>query len=122
VQRKAKLMEQWLSPLKDHAGVSEVRQCGLIAGIELRTDNHTTSGGGGGGGTELGDFGESPSKYLRRVGYEVCDLAREQGVIIRPLGNVVILMPPLSIRDETLKRLVEVTAQCIDRIADSGRG
>lgn len=119
VQRKAKLMAQWLQPLNDHAGVHEVRQCGLIAGVELATAGDEDDASGSGGGTELGDFGESPSKYLRRIGYEVCNLAREHGVIIRPLGNVVILMPPLSIRDQSLKQLIDVTARCIDQVTAS---
>ena len=40
--------------------------------------------------------------------------ARKRGAIIRPLGDVVVLMPPLSISREDLTRLVEITAEAID--------
>jgi adenosylmethionine-8-amino-7-oxononanoate aminotransferase len=39
--------------------------------------------------------------------------ARPHGVIIRPLGDIVILMPPLSIRPDELERLIDVTAASI---------
>jgi adenosylmethionine-8-amino-7-oxononanoate aminotransferase len=39
--------------------------------------------------------------------------ARRLGAIIRPLGDVVVLMPPLAIADDELRRLVEITAAAI---------
>jgi adenosylmethionine-8-amino-7-oxononanoate aminotransferase len=47
------------------------------------------------------------------VGIELCE-ARRRGAIIRPLGDVVVLMPPLSIGREDLARLVGITAEAID--------
>jgi adenosylmethionine-8-amino-7-oxononanoate aminotransferase len=69
--------------------VKEVRRCGLMVGIELRGQ---------------GD---------RLLGAEVCDRAREHGVILRPLGNVVVWMPPLSIRAEEVALLESATAAAI---------
>ena len=49
-----------------------------------------------------------------RLGHRVTLEARERGAIIRPLGDVVVLMPPLSISEGDLRRLVEITAESIE--------
>ena len=48
-----------------------------------------------------------------RIGHQVTLAARERGAIVRPLGDVVVLMPPLSIQPAELRRLVEITAAAI---------
>jgi adenosylmethionine-8-amino-7-oxononanoate aminotransferase len=48
-----------------------------------------------------------------RVGHQVTLEARARGAIIRPLGDTVVLMPPLSIQPAELRRLVEITAAAI---------
>jgi adenosylmethionine-8-amino-7-oxononanoate aminotransferase len=45
--------------------------------------------------------------------------ARERGAIIRPLGDVVVLMPPLSISDDELRRLVAITGDSIAAVTSS---
>jgi adenosylmethionine-8-amino-7-oxononanoate aminotransferase len=69
--------------------VGDVRQCGLIAGIELVRDQATK---------------ESYSWQENR-GLRVCEQARREGVLLRPLGNVVVIMPPLAITLEELDRI-----------------
>ncbi len=71
--------------------VWEVRQQGLMVGIELRTPE----------GEAL-----DPSK---RLGHRVCMAARAHGAILRPLGDVVVLMPPLAMTATQLTRLVRAT-------------
>src|SRR5690606_7988918 len=70
-----------LDRLAGHPAVKEVRRCGLMVGIELHGQ---------------------PDRFL---GAEVCERARPHGVILRPLGDVVIWMPPLSIRREEVQLL-----------------
>jgi adenosylmethionine---8-amino-7-oxononanoate aminotransferase len=70
--------------------VAEVRQRGFMVGIEL-------------GGFPL----------EARTGHQVTLAARARGAIVRPLGDTVVLMPPLSIEDAELRRLVEITAAAI---------
>lgn len=70
-------------------GVKEVRRCGLMVGIEL-----------------AGIDG-------RFLGAEVCDRVRDHGVILRPLGDVVVWMPPLSIRPEEVQLLERATTAAI---------
>jgi adenosylmethionine---8-amino-7-oxononanoate aminotransferase len=49
-----------------------------------------------------------------RIGHQVTLEARRRGAIIRPLGDVVVLMPPLAISTDDLRRLVGITAEAID--------
>jgi adenosylmethionine---8-amino-7-oxononanoate aminotransferase len=71
-------------------GVAEVRQRGLMVGIEL-----------------IGH----PARV--RIAHQVTLAARRRGAIIRPLGDVIVLMPPLAISEADLKRLVAITAGAI---------
>jgi len=51
-----------------------------------------------------------------RMGWRVAEEAMNEGVLIRPLGNVVVLMPPLGIPMEDLKKLVRVTYNSIKKV------
>jgi adenosylmethionine-8-amino-7-oxononanoate aminotransferase len=77
--------------------VGEVRQRGLMAGIELVADRGT----------------KAPYPTTARMGARVCRLAREQGVLLRPLGDVVVVMPPLAIELSLLDRLCDVLYNCL---------
>jgi adenosylmethionine-8-amino-7-oxononanoate aminotransferase len=65
-------------------------------------------------GIELSDFPLSV-----RVGHRVTLEARARGAIVRPLGDVVVLMPPLSISVGNLRRLVTITADAIEAATSS---
>jgi adenosylmethionine-8-amino-7-oxononanoate aminotransferase len=94
LQPKIALLADLLEPLAAHPAVSEVRRCGFMVGIELV---------------------EHPLPM--RIGHRVTLEARRRGAIIRPLGDVVVLMPPLSISAADLTSLVEITAEAIDAAA-----
>jgi adenosylmethionine-8-amino-7-oxononanoate aminotransferase len=75
--------------------VGDIRTCGLIAGMELVKDPAT----------------KEPFAPELRMGHRVTLEARKRGVIVRPLGDLLVLMPPLSITDVELEKLVaEVVA------------
>ena len=80
-----------LDSIGKYDGVVEVRRIGTMTGIEVRS---------------VGD----------RTGFEVCRAARRRGVIIRPLGDVVVLMPPLGISDDELDELATVTDESIREV------
>lgn len=98
VRRRAELLSsllrRHLEPL-DHVG--DVRQWGVMAGIELVRDRERRTA-------------YDPDE---RMGVKVIQEARRHGVVIRPLGNVIILMPPLSISEDELEDLATVTAAAI---------
>ena len=89
----ADLLDTHVAPLP---AVSEIRRCGFMVGIDLA-------------GFPLD----------ARMGHQVTLAARERGAIVRPLGDTVVLMPPLAITRPELVRLVEITAASID-VATSG--
>ncbi|HEY7266392.1 MAG TPA: adenosylmethionine--8-amino-7-oxononanoate transaminase [Solirubrobacterales bacterium] len=90
MQPKIRLLSGWLAQVGKMREVTEVRQRGLMAGIDL---------------------GEHDPEM--RLGHRVVLEARRRGVIVRPLGDVIVLMPPLSISKQDLRQLVEVVAQSI---------
>ena len=55
----------------------------------------------------------------KRMGHQVIREARRNGVIIRPLGDVIILMPPLTISDDELKTLVDVVHESIRLVTEN---
>lgn len=87
VTRIARLANR-LEKVAAHPRVAEVRQCGFLVGIELGT-----------GGAEY--------PWEERRGVRACFAAREKGVLLRPLGNVVVLNPPLSISEDEIDLLVD---------------
>ena len=82
------------------AHVADIRQRGLMVGIELMQDV------------------EPRTAYdpALTTGHQVIRRVRERGVIIRPLGDVIILMPPLSITETELKTLLDVTHDSIREV------
>jgi adenosylmethionine-8-amino-7-oxononanoate aminotransferase len=90
--------------LADHAAafemlpqVGEFRCCGMIAAVELVQDR----------------AGKIPFPWQERRGLAVYREALARGALLRPLGNVVYFMPPLSIREEELRRLLEIARESI---------
>jgi adenosylmethionine-8-amino-7-oxononanoate aminotransferase len=74
-------LAEHLARISEHPHVGDVRQRGLIAGIELVRGRAT----------------KEPYPWAERIGQRVCDYALSQGVWLRPLGNVVVIFPPLAI-------------------------
>lgn len=83
----------WLNDFIKLKHVGDVRQAGLMVGIELVKDKKT----------------KEPYAAHEQMGHRVIMKAREKGAIIRPLGNVVVLMPPPAIDAALLKELVDIT-------------
>src|SRR5207302_509196 len=86
LQPKIEQLNAGLAKLRGLAAVNEVRRCGFIAGIELK---------------QTADV--DPSTALRTsLATKVCLAARGRGLLIRPIRNVIVLMPPLCITSEQL--------------------
>jgi adenosylmethionine-8-amino-7-oxononanoate aminotransferase len=83
--------------------VGDIRQRGFMVGIELVEDTATKQS-------------YPPGK---RIGMKVAMEARNHGVLLRPLGDVMILMPPFIITLEEIDRMLDVTYTCIDAITRS---
>ena len=97
IARLERLLTSEVSPLPH---VADVRQCGVMVGIELAADAAE----------------RRPYSAAERMGARVTAEARRRGVIVRPLGDVVVLMPPLSITGDEIDRLVNVVRDAIGEV------
>jgi len=89
VAEKAAVLRQALASLGDHPHVGDIRQSGLMCGIELVVDRSTKAS------FPPGD----------RRGYHICLSLRDRGIFLRPLGDIIVLMPPLTSTDQELTHL-----------------
>ena len=97
LQPKIKALRQLLKPLAEHPHVGEIRQCGFMVGIELVKDRAT----------------REPYPLEDRIGHRVALEARRRGLLLRPIGNVIILMPPLIITIPDLKRILQTLERSV---------
>lgn len=80
--------------------VGDIRQLGFMTGIELVKDPDT----------------REPYPFESKIGIKVIQEARKRGLIIRPLDNVIVLMPPLSISYKDLDGLLQITYDSIKAV------
>ena len=102
LQEKIQLLEQELREFKGLKHVGDVRSKGLMVGIELVEDKET----------------KMPYELKMTMGWKVAEFAKEDEVLIRPLGNVVVLMPPIGISMEDLTKLLKVTYKSIKKATE----
>ena len=88
-----------LSQMADHPRVGDIRRRGLMTGIELVRDKDS----------------REAFPVARRTGHQVTLEARKLGAILRPLGDVIVLMPPLCITAAELETLAQITYEAIDQ-------
>jgi adenosylmethionine-8-amino-7-oxononanoate aminotransferase len=65
-------------------------------------------------GIELVNAEGKPFEFAERMGFKVCMAARASSVLLRPLGNVIVLMPPLSLSVDEAKRVVRAVKEAIE--------
>lgn len=89
---KSVLFVELLKKFEALTHVGDVRHKGLVAGIELVKDRAT----------------KEPFPARKRIGHRVAMEARERGLIIRPLGDVIVVMPPLSVTESEIKKTMKI--------------
>ena len=99
LQPKIRLLGELLAEVDRMPEVAEVRCRGFMAGIDLGDNDPAL-----------------------RLGHRVTLEARERGAIVRPLGDTVVLMPPLAISKAELRRLVAITREAIVAACAGARG
>lgn len=100
VAQKATDLDQLLRQLRDLPHVGDIRQKGLMAGIELVRDKET----------------KEPYHWNERIGVRACQVAREKGLLTRPLGNVIVFIPPLVSTTEELADMVGILTESIQDV------
>lgn len=95
---KIDVLRSELEPLRDHPNVGDIRQVGLLAGVELVRDKAT----------------KASFDWSEQVGIQVCGEALKQGVWLRPLGGVLVIMPPLAVTTAQLRKIVQSIRDGVD--------
>jgi adenosylmethionine-8-amino-7-oxononanoate aminotransferase len=97
LQPKIKTMGRLLQPLWQLPHVGDIRQRGFMAAIELVQDRTT----------------RRPYPLETRIGHRVTEEARRHGLLLRPLGHIIVLIPPLSTDTSILTRMVTILHRAI---------
>lgn len=102
VRAKALFVESKLAALKERPHVGDIRQKGLMLGIELVRDQAS---------------GE-PYAWEERIGIRTCRKARELGMLTRPIGNVIVFIPPLASTEAELDAMTDILAEAVIRVTE----
>ncbi len=90
---KIERLQIGLSRCRASAAVVEVRQCGMIGAVEI-----------------------GPYDIEQQMGIKVCRAMRERGVLTRPIGNTIVLMPPYCVTDDQLQQMSGVLAESVSAV------
>lgn len=99
---KAQRYDEGMKKLAQLEHVGSIRYKGLMGGVELVQDKKT----------------KNPYPFEQRIGHQVIMAARKEGVMLRPLGDVVVLMPPLAVSLEELDLLFAATEKAIRKVTE----
>ncbi len=97
---KVELIRGELERFRALSHVGDIRQCGLMAGIELVADRNT----------------KEAYPWQDRMGIKVTAAARKLGLLTRPLGNVIVFMPPLASTADELKAMLDILYRSIAEV------
>jgi adenosylmethionine-8-amino-7-oxononanoate aminotransferase len=97
-QLLSQAMARQFAHLTDHPHVAEVRQTGMVLAVELVADKSS----------------RRPFPWQERRGLQVYLHGLANGCLLRPLGNVVYLMPPYVINEEEIKHLARIATEGIE--------
>ncbi|WP_410515196.1 adenosylmethionine--8-amino-7-oxononanoate transaminase [Paenibacillus sp. BR2-3] len=101
---KSSFVEQKLAALKERPHVGEIRQQGLMIGVELVRDKGS----------------REPYDWADRIGVRAAARARELGMLTRPLGHVVVFIPPLASTEDELDSMTDILAASIVDVTEGG--
>ncbi|MEI5907496.1 adenosylmethionine--8-amino-7-oxononanoate transaminase [Bacillus spongiae] len=97
VQQKSKVIQETLTKFHELNHVGDIRQIGFMTGIELVKNKQT----------------KEPFQWEERMGYQVSLKMRELGMLTRPLGDVIVFMPPLASTTEELQEMMSIMYEAI---------
>jgi adenosylmethionine-8-amino-7-oxononanoate aminotransferase len=100
MQGKIGYLRKRLEEYKELSHVGDIRQAGFMIGIELVRDKKT----------------KEPYPPEEKIGIKVIEEARKRGLVIRPLGNVIVILPPLVINKKELKSMMDIIYESIERV------
>lgn len=99
-KKKSKLIKSELEKLRDLPHIGDVRGMGFMWGVEIVKDRKTKK--------------TFPTKD--RIGYKICLKSRESGLFIRPLGDVITFIPPLTITEREIVKYIKIIKKAINEV------
>lgn len=102
-QNKIKIMTEKLKAFYDLSIVGDIRQVGMMAGVELVRNKKT----------------REAFDWKTKIGIRVIQEAKKRGAILRPLGSVIVLMPPLAMSEGELTELLDITYESIKSVEET---
>jgi len=103
LSEKINFLEDRLKDFYQIPIVGDIRQVGLMIGIELVKDKKT----------------KQSFEWKDKIGIRMAQKAKEKGIMIRPLGSVIVLMPPLAMKENDLSKLLNITHEAIETVGAS---
>jgi adenosylmethionine-8-amino-7-oxononanoate aminotransferase len=103
LQPKIRLIEKRLEEFYNLKCVGDIRQRGVMVGIELVRDKAT----------------KASFELQEKISVRVIERARKKGAILRPLGPVIVLMPPLAMTEKELNKLLDITYESIREVTEA---
>jgi len=100
---KIALLEKKFQSFAALKHVGDIRCVGMMAGLELVRDKKT----------------QEPFALSEKIGIKVIQRARDKGAILRPLGSVIVLMPPLAMTEAELEMLLDITYSAIQEVTEA---
>ena len=95
---KIELVSERLAEIKELPFVGDVRQCGMMCGVEIVKDKAS----------------KESFEGSKLIGAKVCRAMWDKGAMMRPLGDVIVLMPPVGIGIELLDELLGIVKETIE--------
>lgn len=102
VSKASEFVHKELNGLYDLEHVGDIRQIGFMTGIELVKDKHT----------------KEPFAWEQRMGYKVSLQIRKDGMLTRPMGDVLVFMPPLCSTEEELKVMIDIMKHSLQKVTE----
>jgi len=99
-ERLGKILDRNLERFWGHPNVGDVRREGLIAAIELVRDFRT----------------RAPFPFAERIGHRVCEMAKKHGLLTRPIGDVLVLMPPYCVTEAQIAQMTGSLWQALNEV------
>lgn len=100
--KKAEVIQSELAVLKSLKHIGDIRQVGLMCGIELVQDKETGK----------------PFPWESRMGYHSTLEMRKRGMLTRPLGDVIVFMPPLASTDDQIRKMIQIMSDSIEAVTE----
>lgn len=103
--RNAEIIQSELAALKSIKHIGDIRQVGLMCGIELVQDKETGQ----------------PFPWEKRMGYHATLEMRKRGMLTRPLGDVVVFMPPLASTDDQIRKMIQIMRDSMVAVTEKNK-